>query len=179
MSKTPTTSQDSWAEKEVNPWRHFTPRPVLMHRWQRARSYLGRQITDKRRLLLHIALLLPTDILGTSALWGKIHLLPQHPQASYTSNSCCWSSLPGVKRTDCAGKRTATLWCGLRCWPLSPNSWQYGLQLGVATLSGSPLCTEEGVQVTSEWSRPRHMLSLQLRCVVLHVLFSPRMHPAC
>lgn len=103
------------------------------------KKLLERQVTGKTSLLLHIALLLPTDSLEHQLCEAKIHLLPQPPEASYTSNSCSWSSLPAMKRKDCI-----TLQCGLRCQLLSPNSQQCGLQLGVATLTGSPLCTEEG-----------------------------------
>lgn len=70
QAKHPTTRQDRWAEKGVNPRPYFTPSPVLVYHWQRARSYFRRQVTDKRSLLLHVALLLPADSLATSALWA-------------------------------------------------------------------------------------------------------------
>lgn len=73
-----------------------------------------------------------------------------------------------MKITDCAEKRNATWWCSLRCWLLSPSQ-QYGLQLALATLHGSPLCTEEGGYrwpVSGAGPDPSYpsSLALRLRC---------------
>lgn len=68
------------------------------------------------------------------------------------------------------------LWCGLRCWLLSPNSQQHGLQHGIATLTGRPLCTEEeGYRwpVSGAGPDPCHSSSLALRlCCAARALHS-------
>lgn len=54
--KIPTTRQKKPDEQKKRLSRkssepiHLTPRPVLMYHRQRVRSYLGRQVTDKRSL---------------------------------------------------------------------------------------------------------------------------------